>query len=74
MYSTNTKTYYPYNNMMYQDDNNIQYAVDDRGFIVPFILGGLTGGLIAPAFYRPNYYNNYSYQQPYYYRPYPYYW
>ena len=32
------------------------------GFAVPFLLGGLTGGLLAPAIYpRP------------YYRPYPYY-
>lgn len=27
------------------------------GFAVPFILGGITGGLLAPAFYpRPYYY------------------
>ena len=37
----------------------------DRNFIAPFILGGITGGLLAPAFYRP--------YQPYYYGPYPYY-
>ena len=38
------------------------------GFLGPFILGGITGGLISPFFYeaRPNYY----YPQPYYY-PYP---
>ena len=32
MYSTNTKTYYPYNNMMYQNTDNIQYTNinDDR--------------------------------------------
>ncbi len=44
------------------------------GFIGPFLLGGITGGLLAPAFYPrpypiygpgPIYYNNY--------RPYPYY-
>ena len=38
------------------------------GFLGPFLLGGLTGGLVAPIFYggynRP--YNNY------YYYPYPY--
>ena len=30
--STNTETYYPYNNMMYQNDDNIQYVSsnDDR--------------------------------------------
>lgn len=38
------------------------------GFLGPFILGGLTGGLVAPFFYgnRPNY--NYYYPYPY---PYP---
>ena len=40
------------------------------GFIGPFILGGITGGLVAPLFYnnRPYYYNQYPY--PYYYGPY----
>lgn len=46
---------------------------DDRifgGFAVPFVLGGITGGLIANS--RPNY--PYYYQPyPYYYQPYPYY-
>ena len=38
------------------------------GFLGPFILGGLTGGLVAPLFYgRPSYYYPYP---PYYYRPY----
>ena len=39
------------------------------GFAVPFLLGGLTGGLLAPVFYpRP-----YFYPGPYYYqRPMPY--
>ena len=33
------------------------------GFLGPFILGGITGGLLAPAFYqRP--YNNYYYPYP----------
>lgn len=38
------------------------------GFLGPFVLGGITGGLLAPAFYpRP-----YGYYPPYpmYYRPY----
>lgn len=35
-----------------------------QGFWGPFLLGGITGGLISPIFYnRPNYY----------YYPYPYY-
>ena len=52
---------------------------DDRfiagGFLGPFILGGITGGLLAPAFSNPGYgygrpvYNNYYYPYP----PYPYY-
>ena len=39
------------------------------GFAVPFVLGGITGGLLAPAFYpRPYYYP--APPPP---RPYPYY-
>lgn len=34
-------------------------------FFGPFILGGITGGLVAPLFYNNN--------RPYYYAPYPYY-
>lgn len=41
------------------------------GFAVPFILGGITGGLLAPAFYpRPYYPVVRPYPYPY---PYPYY-
>lgn len=45
---------------------------DERfGFLGPFILGGITGGLLAPVFQpRPYYYNNYYYPPYYYYRPY----
>ena len=42
------------------------------GFLGPFLLGGITGGLVSPLFYnnqRP-YYNNYYYY-PYPPRPYP---
>lgn len=42
------------------------------GFAGPFLLGGITGGLISPLFYnrpRPYYNNNYYY--PPYPRPYP---
>ena len=54
--------------------NNRKNYNNDRlvggGFLGPFLLGGVTGGLVAPLFYggynRP-YYNNY------YYYPYPYY-
>ena len=37
------------------------------GFLAPFLLGGITGGLLAPAFYgpRPVYYQPYGPYQPY---------
>lgn len=73
-----------YNNNIPQYNNNMQknYSKNrpnngDRfiggGFFGPFILGGITGGLIANS--RPNYpiyYAPYPYYQPYpyYYRPY----
>lgn len=38
------------------------------GFLGPFILGGITGGLLAPAFYpRPMYNNFYPYPNNIYY-------
>jgi hypothetical protein len=48
------------------------------GFLGPFLLGGITGGLVAPLFYppqvRPPYYNQYNtIYTPYYSQPYPYY-
>lgn len=43
---------------------------DDRfGFLGPFVLGGITGGLVAPFFYGG--YNRPYYYPPYYYGPYP---
>ena len=38
-------------------------------FLGPFLLGGITGGLVSPFFYGRPYYNNYYY--PPYPRPYP---
>lgn len=66
-------------NYIPQNVNMTQYRNDDDdrllgGFAFPFLLGGVTGAAIAPAFWRPNY--GYNYYQPYYnpyYRPYPYY-
>lgn len=59
-------------NMPFNYSNNN----DDRlvgGFAFPFLLGGVTGAALAPAFYggynRP-YYNNYYYPPYYYNRPY----
>ncbi len=55
---------------------NYGYANNDRvGFLGPFLLGGITGGLVAPFFYGGG---GYGYNQPYYtnnyyYPPYSYY-
>ena len=46
-----------------------QRPIDNRlingGFIAPFLLGSLTGGLLAPAFYPRPYYRPYPIYQPY---------
>lgn len=40
---------------------------DERfGFLGPFLLGGITGGLVAPLFYQRPYYQQPYYQPPYY--------
>ncbi len=62
----------------YQNPNystNYRQNNDDRfiggGFLGPFVLGGITGGLLAPAFYpRPYYNNNFYGPCPYCYGPY----
>lgn len=69
-----------YNRSSYSNtpSSNSYYGNDDRligGFAFPFLLGGVTGAAIAPAFWRPAYQ---PYPRPYpgpYYppRPYPYY-
>lgn len=80
MYSQNSN--FPINNYQQNMPYNYSNNSDDRlvgGFAFPFLLGGVTGAAIAPAFWnnRP-YYNNYYYPQygpqygPYY-RPYRYY-
>ena len=43
-----------YSNYPYMDRNSNYNSNDERfagGFIGPFILGGITGGLVAPFFY-----------------------
>ena len=65
-----------HSNMQYNRPNRPNRPNNDRffggGFVGPFILGGLTGGLIANSRpYYPMYYSPYPYQ-PYYY-PYRYY-
>lgn len=62
-------------NMMYRPNAmtprpNPNYQNDDRlvgGFAFPFLLGGVTGAALAPAFWRPNYgYRPYPAPYPYY--------
>lgn len=59
-------------------NRRVSYPYQDNrfggGFVAPFLLGGLTGGLLAPAFYPrpyPVYYNQPRPTQQY--NPYPYY-
>ena len=62
------------NNIYYKNPSYNQSG--DRfvgGFAFPFLLGGVTGAAIAPAFWRPSPYGRPYYQpyyQPYYYGPY----
>lgn len=62
-YPNKKNNYYPMNNN--QNDDRII----DGGFLGPFVLGGITGGLVAPYFYPRPYYP--MYYQPYPMRPYP---
>lgn len=62
-----TEPTYTYSNYQYPTSYSYSYDQNsgDRNFIAPFILGGITGGLLAPAFYRP-----YPYYRPFYGPPY----
>jgi len=57
--------YYPNMRNNYSNMPNNGNRFVGGGFLGPFVLGGITGGLLAPAFYPRPYYNNYY--------PYPYY-
>lgn len=59
---------YQYNKPMYytQYNKNNDERIIGTGFLGPFVLGGITGGLVAPLFYG-------GYNRPYYYGPMPYY-
>ncbi len=52
----------------YRPNQNNDNRLIGGGFLGPFILGGITGGLAAPLFYggynRPYYYNNFYYPYP----------
>lgn len=63
--------YYGYNRQGFRPNYRMN---SDRGFgfLGPFILGGITGGLVSPLFYNRPYYYSYPYY-PYPYYPYPYY-
>lgn len=55
----------------YIQPNRNDNRIIGGGFLGPFILGGITGGLVSPFFNNPRpYYNNNYYYYPY---PYPYY-
>lgn len=66
-----TNNPYPTN---YPNNYNPYKQNDDRligGFAFPFLLGGVTGAAVAPAFWRPSpyyrpYYNPMPYYGPYY--------
>lgn len=66
-----------YSNPGYSENSSNDRLIGG-GFFGPFLLGGITGGLLAPSFNgggygRPNYYTNNYYPPypPYYYPPYP---
>lgn len=65
----NLSTYMPYYEMSYQRNND---RIIGGGFLGPFILGGITGGLVAPFFYGNTYGNNYYGRPNYYYGGYYY--
>ena len=60
-----------FNNSYRQNSSNDRFIAG--GFLGPFLLGGITGGLVSPLFYnqRPYYNNNYYYPPYPPYRPYP---
>mgnify|MGYP006988857165 CR=1 FL=1 len=71
----NTYGYSSFNPNYYNmNSQNVKTNADDRliggGFAFPFLLGGVTGAAIAPAFWRPAY--NRPFYGPYY-GPGPYY-
>lgn len=68
MYTEYYETYPTYTYTDSQNPNVYGYNQnDDRNFVVPFVLGGITGGLLAPSFYRPRpFYRPYPFYRPFY--------
>ena len=62
-----------YNPILYRRNNMPNDRFIGGGFAVPFLLGGITGGLLAPAFYPRPVYPRPIYPAPMYPYPYPYY-
>lgn len=63
----NVKAFNGYNQNMNGYNQNDDRLIAGGGFLGPFILGGITGGLLAPAFTPRPYYNNYYPYPNYYY-------
>lgn len=74
--NTFNEPYYGHQNIKFRPVNSDERLIGG-GFAFPFLLGGVTGAALAPAFWNPRpYYNNYYPVPPYYPRPYyprPYY-
>ncbi len=58
--------YYRYQNNYPSYNNSNDERLIGGGFLGPFVLGGITGGLVAPYFY-----GGYNRPQAYYYQPGP---
>jgi len=66
MYQRNSYYNYPTGNQYYNNDDRLVGG----GFLGPFLLGGLTGGLVSPYFYPRPIYPPFP-PRPYPPRPYP---
>ncbi len=62
MFQQTNSSLLPASNMMPNSYQPFGAQEDRVGFLGPFLLGGITGGLVAPFFYG----NNSGYNQPYY--------
>lgn len=73
MYRQNYYNNYPNYYLNKQTNPNDERFIGGLAF--PFLLGGVTGAALAPAFWRPSPYGRPNYYQPMYYPPYygPYY-